>query len=183
MELYFVTSNKGKADEVEKILGLPIKTTSIELPEIQSLDLIEIVEQKVRKAYEEVEKPVFVDDAGLFVEAWNGFPGPFVKFMRLAGKYDNDLLLRMMENETNRRATARSVIGYFDGRVLKTFTGEVRGILIKEERGRRGWGFDSVFQPDGYNKSFSELGEKVKNTISHRYNALKKFASFLQELC
>jgi XTP/dITP diphosphohydrolase len=178
MELHFVTSNKGKVSEAEKILGLPIHIVDLELPEIQSLDLHEIVRDKVKRAFDQVQKPVFVDDVGLFVEVWNGFPGPFIKYMRMAG--NNDLLLRMLKNEANRSVAAKAVVGFADGEHIETFEGEVKGILTSEERGKNGWGFDPIFQPEGYEQTFAEMGEDEKNKISHRYNALVKFKEFLQ---
>ncbi|CAN5156508.1 XTP/dITP diphosphatase [soil metagenome] len=180
MELYFVTSNKGKVREAEAILGLPIKIANIELPEIQSLDLHVIVKAKVKAAYEQVKKPVFVDDVGLFVGTWNGFPGPFIKFMRMSESYDNNLLLRMMKGESSRDVVVKDVIGYYDGRTLETFEGEVTGRLTTEERGDDGWGFDPIFEPEGRGLTFAELGENEKNKISHRRRALEKFKEYLQ---
>lgn len=182
VDLYFVTSNKGKVEEAKDILGLPIQIAELELDEIQSLDLHEIVRKKVQAAYQQVKKPVFVDDVGLFVEVWNGFPGPFIKFMRMSGDYDNDLLLRMMRHEANRTVIARGVIGFYDGKRLETFEGEVKGVLTAEERGIEGWGFDPIFEPEGRGQTFAEMGNEEKNKISHRKRALEKFKAFLENV-
>lgn len=99
-QLFFVTGNEGKMMEAQRILGFPIEIVKFDLEEIQSLDLAEIVRHKVLQAYQIVKKPVFVDDVGLYVSAWNGFPGPFVKYLREAG--GNELLLRMMRLENDR---------------------------------------------------------------------------------
>lgn len=180
MELYFVTGNKGKVSEAEKILGFPVQIADIDLPEIQSLDLSEIVNQKVKAAYDQVKNPVFVDDVGFFVDAWNGFPGPFIKFLHKAG--GNPLLLHMMRGEDNRLVTAKGIVGYFDGKNYEIFEGEVKGQLSYEERGKDGWGFDFVFQPLGSDLTFAEMGEQKKNEISHRAIAMTKFKEFLSTL-
>ncbi len=182
MELHFVTSNKGKVLEAERILGFPIKIVDRELPEIQSLDLHEIVKDKVKRAYDYAKKPVFVDDVGLFVNVWNGFPGPFIKFMRLSGSYDNELLLKLLKNENDRKVTVRAIIGFCAGDNIHTFEGKVEGSLAIEERGKEGWGFDPIFIPKGYDHTFAEMGEKKKNQISHRAIAMTKFKDFLNTL-
>jgi len=179
MELYFVTGNKGKMVEAERILGLPIQIADVELTEIQSLDLGEVVKDKVSKAYERVQKPVFVDDVGLFVDTWNGFPGPFIKFMRLSGSYENELLLKMLKNEENRAVVVKAVVGFCDGSKIQTFEGEVKGVLATQERGSDGWGFDPIFIPNGYDQTYAEMGEEKKNRISHRAIAMSKFKDFL----
>jgi len=182
MEWYFVTSNKGKVAEAQDILGIPIQIAEIELDEIQSMDLHAIVEKKVKAAYEQIKKPVFVDDVGLYVDSWNGFPGPFVKFMRLSGQTENDLLLRMLSNESNRKVTAKAVVGFYDGENIHMFEGEVSGVLTTEERGNDGWGFDPIFEPEGRGMTFAELGTEEKNKISHRRRALEKFKEYLETI-
>jgi XTP/dITP diphosphohydrolase len=179
VDLYFVTGNKGKVSEAEKILGFPIHIANIDLPEIQSLDLNEIVKDKVERAYEKINKPVFVDDVGMFVNAWNGFPGPFIKFMRLSGSYDNELLLKMLAGEKNRAVIVKAVVGFCDGDNIHLFEGKVEGVLADEERGSAGWGFDPIFIPHGYDQTFAEIGEEKKNKISHRAIAMNKFKEFI----
>jgi len=182
VELHFVTSNKGKVSEAEKILEFPIEIADIELPEIQSLDLSEIVKDKVVRAYEKVNKPVFVDDVGMFVNAWNGFPGPFIKFMRLSGSYDNELLLKMLAGEKNREVVVKAVIGFYDGGNIHIFEGKVEGVLAHEERGSDGWGFDPIFIPKGYDQTFAEMGKEKKNKISHRSIAMNKFKEYITSM-
>lgn len=177
MELSFVTSNKGKVKEAESILGFPIRIADIDLPEIQSLDLHEIVRAKALLAYEKVGKPVFVDDVGIFVDAWNGFPGPFIKYLREAG--GNELLLRMLQQESIRTAVTKAVIGYYDGGKVEIFEGVARGEIVRSPRGADGWGFDPIFQPEGSSLTWSEMGDVEKNKISHRSQALAKFKDFL----
>lgn len=179
MKLHFVTSNKGKVEEAKMILDIPVEVTALHLPEIQSLDMEEIVKEKALHAYQMIKQPLFVDDAGLFINAWNGFPGPFVKFLAQAG--GNDLLLRMMRKESNRNAVLRAAIGYHDGVTTHTFVGEVAGTIATIPKGEKGWGFDPIFIPNNALKTFAEMMREEKNAISHRRNALKKFKEFLDD--
>src|SRR3989338_3993072 len=98
-KLCFVTSNKDKVDEAREILGIPIEIVDIDIDEIQSMDLKKIVKHKALEAYRRVKKHLFVDDVSFEVKAWNGFPGPFIKFLRLAG---SELLLRMLSGEKDK---------------------------------------------------------------------------------
>ena len=175
--LYFATSNKGKVMEVQAILGFPIAIASLEIAEIQSLDLKEIAYHKVKEAYKQLKKPVFVEDVGFFVDAWNGFPGPFAKYLHLA--VGDEGIIQMMRGQKNRQIVARAVIGYHNGKSINTFLGERIGTLPDKPRGAKGWGWDPIFIPEGDSLTFAEIGAKKKNKISHRAYALAEFKTFL----
>lgn len=177
--LTFVTSNKGKAREAQEILKFPLRIHPLDLVEIQSMKLEEIVEHKVKQAYDILKTPVIVDDVGFLVDAWGGFPGPFIKFMTPKGS--NDLLLQMMSHEKNRKVTLMSGIGYTDGIVTRVFIGEVNGNITISPRGKDGWGFDPILIPEGYNQTYAQMGPEVKNTMSHRKRSLEKLREFLSE--
>ncbi|MDO8474054.1 MAG: RdgB/HAM1 family non-canonical purine NTP pyrophosphatase [bacterium] len=177
--LYFVTSNQGKLEEAKMILGMPIIFARVDLVEIQSLDLEEIAKDKTRRAFEFIQKPLFVDDVGLYIEAWNGFPGPFIKY--LTDAVGNEGLLKMMENEINRNVIARLIIGFHDGKDIHAFIGETKGTLAKESRGENGFGWDSVFIPKGIDKTYAELSMEQKSTFSHRRIALENFRNYLRQ--
>lgn len=177
-QLYFVTSNKGKIKEAEMILGIPINPMNADLEEIQSLDLEEIVKAKAIKAFELVHKPLFVDDVGLYIEVWNGFPGPFIKY--LCEAVGSKGLLRMMKDETNRQLVAKAMIGFHDGKEVFTFMGEVEGTLATKPRGEGGWGWDPVFIPAFTEKTYAELTATEKNAVSHRRAALENFKTYLK---
>lgn len=177
-ELYFVTSNRHKAKEAEEILDIKISPVDKDLVEIQSLDLEEIVKKKAKDAFQLIKKPVIVDDVGLYVSAWAGFPGPFIRYVYDAG--GNELLLRMLQGEENRGVTAKAAIGFHDGKKAFAFIGEVKGEIAKEPRGKGGWGWDPIFIPEFTRKTYGELAPAEKNSISHRRAALEKFKSFLQ---
>ncbi len=178
-KLYFATSNKGKADEASKILRFPIEIVNIELDEIQSLDSKKIVEHKVQQAFEKIKKPVFVDDVSLEVFAWNGFPGPFIKFIPEAGGYE--LLVKMLKGENDKRVKIIATVAYHDGKKIHTIDGSFVGKVV-EKRGSSGWGFDPYIIPDGYDQTFGEMEENVKNEVSHRARALINFKKLLDSL-
>lgn len=178
-KLIFATGNKGKAREAQQILEIPIEIRDLELDEIQDLDLEKIVKHKLRQAFENVKAPVIVDDVALKLDAWNGFPGPFVKYIHVASNGNNQLILRMLRNEENRRGTLIATIGYHDGDNMHLFTGEVKIEIATEERGDNGWGLDPILIPEGSDKTYSEMSEEEKNTDSHRTRALAKFKEFL----
>lgn len=175
-ELHFVTSNAGKAEEAKAILGISVKIVSLDIPEIQSFDLEEIVRQKAAKAFELVGQPLFVEDTGLFVDAWNGFPGPFVKYLK--DVVGNEGMLKMLEMESNRKATAKAALAFYDGRELRVFLGEIEGKIVRKARGQS-WGWDPLFVPEGSEKTYAELSGAEKNKISHRRKALEKLKQFL----
>lgn len=175
-KIYFATGNKGKVEEARFILNHPVEILDVELDEIQSMNLEEIVEHKARQAYEKIKKPVFVDDVSLEFDIWKGFPGPFIKYLQHIG---NDLILYMMRNESNRKVKLIATIGYFDGNIMHFFTGFIWGTIAVESRGERGWGFDPLFIPDGQEMTFAQMSDKVKNEVSHRRIALDKFKKFL----
>lgn len=177
-KLYFVTSNKDKMSEAQKILGISVEIVHLDIDEIQSMDLAKIVEAKAREAYKRVKKPVFVDDVSFEVAAWNGFPGPFIKFLRQAGNNTFELLPRMLSAEKDKTARVTAGIGYHDGRRVHVIEGSFIGTIVPR-RGNKGWGFDPYVVPHGFTKTFGELGEHTKNKISHRARALRKFKKLL----
>jgi XTP/dITP diphosphohydrolase len=179
MELYFVTSNENKIKEAQAILDIPISIIKLDLPEIQSLDPEEIINHKAKIAYEKIKKPLLVEDVSFLVDSWGGFPGPFIKYLQKAG--GNELFLRMMSNEKNRKASAIATIGLHTGTDIILFSGRVDGQIVQSIRGVNGWGFDFIFQPDGEQRTFAQMSDEEKNKLSHRYRALAKLKAFLKK--
>jgi len=175
--LFFVTSNEGKIKEAKEILGFPIEVAKLELDEIQSLQLEDIVTHKVKQAYEKIQKPVIVDDVGLYIEDWGGFPGPFIKFLIESG--GNELLINMMKSALSRKVVAKAAIGFYNGTNLKTFIGEINGTISEEPLGDNGWGWDNVFIPEHSDKTYAQMTSEEKNQMSHRRAALEKLREFL----
>ncbi len=166
----FITSNQSKADYLAKYLGHPIDHVKLDLDEIQSLDLKEIVEHKVRQAYEKIRKPVIVEDVSLEFSALNGLPGPFIKFFEKSLPFET--ICSMIDGKT-RDATARCVFGYFDGKDLKLFEGSLDGQIAEKPSGENGFGWDKIFIPQGYPVTRASLNEE---DYQKTYSQLKPFA-------
>ncbi len=185
--VYFASSNENKFVEVEKILekekeknryemGISIKIlfSKIIIKEIQSESIIEVAEDKVKKAFNIIKNPVIVEDDGLFIEDLNGFPGIYSSFVyRTIGNKGIINLLQDKENR-NRKASFLSIFSFFDGKIVKSFTGETIG-HITTEISSEGWGFDPIFKPENEDKTYGQLNILKKNEISHRSKALKIF--------
>lgn len=170
-----VTGNANKAIEYRAMLpGIEIETESAEIDEIQSDELETIARKKARTAFELLKKPVVVDDTGFYLEHWKGLPGPYMK--HFSDKFGRETLLRMLGDATDRRGYAKTCIAYCDGQEEFVVSAEVHGTVTTELRGPEGlFGFDYCFIPEGYDKTFAELGSEIKYQISHRARALQAF--------
>jgi len=190
-KLVFATNNKHKLSEVQKITSGDIEIISLadincseDIPE--TADTLEgNALLKARYVKEHYGYDCFADDTGLEVEALDNAPG--VYSARYAGpehdaKANMQKLLYEMNGTENRKARFRSVIALLmDGQEF-LFDGTVNGIIIREEKGNAGFGYDPVFMPDGYTQTFAELGDDIKNTMSHRALAVRKLATFLSTI-
>jgi inosine triphosphate pyrophosphatase len=182
-EFILVTGNANKARELGDILNLDITNEKVDLPELQSLNLSEVVEAKARAAYEVIKQPVLVDDVALTFTALRneqgvGLPGPFIKFfLEALGPSGIADLVHKYEDHS---ALAQAALGYFDGTTFTLFIGEEMGEIV-EPRGGSGFGWDSMFQPQGYEQTYAEMTDEVKNQISHRAMAAHQFKQFLAE--
>ncbi len=174
-DVLFVSSNKNKFYEAKNILsknGINLGFFKNSLREIQAESIKEIAALKVDEAYRQCHKPVIVEDAGLFVESLNGFPGPFSSYVfKTIGNLG---ILRLVK--TNRKAKFQSVVAYCDNKYgVVLFDAKVEGKISKNSKGK-GWGYDPIFTPNGQSKTYAMLSNK--NEISHRYKALKKFSNW-----
>ncbi len=179
--VFFATNNIHKFNEVRSILanrGIAVGMLRVKALEIQSDCLTEIARVSAKDAFERCKLPVIVEDAGLFVDALKGFPGPYTAYVyKTVG---NKGLLKLMEEVKSRGAVFRSSIAYCDG--LKSeplcFEGESLGEVTSEERAGScsSFGFDPVFRPCGSGKTFAEMSIDEKNSFSHRSQAISKFA-------
>ena len=178
-----VTRNPGKAREFEKIFseyGLRFRIEPMETPEIQSEDLREVAERSVLYAYDVLREPVMVEDAGLFIEALNGFPGPFSSYVYKTIGVEG--ILKLMRGVEDRRAKFISVIAFYSPitEPVKFFMEEVEGYISDRVRGSKGFGFDPIFIPtEGDGRTFGEMGVEEKNKLSHRGRAARKFAEWI----
>ncbi len=180
MKVYFVTSNEGKFKEAREIgskYGVEVKWLRKEYLEPQGNDLEEIARLSAELLAKEIEKPFFLEDSGLFIPALKGFPGPYSSYVfKTIG---NEGILKLMEGVEDRRAYFLAVVAFWDGEKVLTFKGRVDGMITKEMRGDKGFGFDPIFEYNG--KTFAEMGEE-KNEVSHRRKALEKFFEYLKNL-
>lgn len=172
----FITGNQNKADYLAKYLGHPVDHVKLDLDEIQSLDLKEIVEHKVRQAYEKIGKPVIVEDVALGFEALGGLPGPFIKFF--VDKVPFETICSMIDGKT-RNATARCVFGYFDGKDLELFEGSLDGQIAEIPSGENGYGWDKIFIPQGYEVTRASLNEADDQKTYLQIKPFGKLKEFL----
>ena len=153
----FITGNQHKADALARVLDLPLAHRAVDLTEIQSTSLEEIVEHKVRQAYVVAKCPVLVEDVALEFTALGGLPGPFIKFF-VEAPNGLENLCRILDSFDDRSAVAACVFGYCDGERVKLFRAELHGVIAKHPAGNGGFGWDKIFCPDGYEgKTRAEL--------------------------
>ncbi len=175
MKLTFVTGNANKAKYLADYFHMPVDHVALDLPEIQSLDLEEIVRDKAAKAYAAVEKPVLVEDVSLACAGLGGLPGPFVKWFLEAVKREG--ICRLLDGRS-RSAVASVAYGFADGAEVKIFTGSVSGTVSDVPRGESGFGWDPIFIPDGHTKTFAEMTPNEKHETAMRREALEKMKKF-----
>ncbi len=191
MKICFATSNINKLNEVKKLVP--------SLMEIVSLDDLNFTEEipEVKDTFEgnAIDKAIFIyqkfgiktfaDDSGLEVNALNGAPGVYSARYAGSRKEDKvknlDLLLKNMEDKKERSAQFRTVIAFIDGDTPQIFEGKAKGKITYSPKGSKGFGYDPIFIPDGYNQTFAEMSLEDKNMISHRAIAFKKFSMFLTD--
>lgn len=194
-KLVFASNNAHKLEEIRAILGTQYEVKSlkdigceVDIPETGST-FRENALQKATYVKEHFGFDCFADDSGLQVEALGGEPGVYsaryaVKNgVQVEGNKDDanmNVLLEKLANEENRKACFRTSIALIFEGETHFFDGTVEGRIIHEKRGDGGFGYDPIFIPDGYDKTFAELGNEVKNGISHRARAVAKLADFLR---
>ena len=183
--VFFATGNINKFNEARSILGkygIAVGMLRLKGDEIQSESLKDIAQTSVKNAYNRCQLPIFVEDAGLFIEGLEGFPGPYAAYVYKT--IHNSGILKLMENLADRNAKFQSVIAYCDDQTPCKpicFDGEVKGEITlteRKEQGKSGFGFDPIFQPEGSTQTFAEMTLQEKNGYSHRAMAIRKFAEW-----
>lgn len=182
--IFFATNNVNKFNEARKVMsehGIAVGMLRIKSLEIQNDSPEEIAKASVVDAFEKCHLPIIVEDAGLFIDALKGFPGPYAAYVYKT--IGNQGLLKLMEKEKERKAHFESAVAYLsEGSKLPVcFSGEVKGKIAFEERrgdGKSGFGFDPIFKPAHSRKTFAEMSITEKNLHSHRANAFRKFAKW-----
>jgi XTP/dITP diphosphohydrolase len=178
--ILFATSNRGKLEEAKRVLeplGFSVQSEDVKGIEIQADTTGQVAAYSSRAAASLRGKPVLVEDAGLFVESLGGFPGVYsayaLKTLGMKG------IITLLGASRERRARFVSSVAYCEpGREPDVFDGWVDGCIADEPRGTHGFGFDPIFIPEGGALTFGELSLDAKTAISHRGNALRKFAEW-----
>lgn len=207
MKIVFATNNQHKLSEIRQILGDKVEVLSlkdigcdVDIPETGTT-LEANALQKAQYVYDHYHIDCFADDTGLEVEALNGAPGVYsARYASMASytsntsqtsstsspaSHDSEAnmarLLKELAENNNRKARFRTVIALILQREAYQFEGIVNGEITREKSGAEGFGYDPIFQPDGYDKTFAELGMDIKNQISHRARATMKLCEFLKK--
>lgn len=191
MKLVFATNNSHKLQEVSAILSNNVELLSLkdiscntDIPETaKTLEGNALL--KAQFIYDNYKMNCFADDTGLEVDVLNNEPG--VYSARYAGENKNSeanmlKVLQKLQGQTNRKARFRTVIALIINGKEYLFEGIINGKIINSKKGESGFGYDAIFIPEGYNKTFAELGDNIKNKISHRAIAVNKLCNFLQTI-
>jgi inosine triphosphate pyrophosphatase len=179
-KITFVTGNMKKLEELKAILGdsFQLDNAKIDLPELQG-EPDEVAIEKAKLAAKEINGAVIIEDTSLCFNALGGLPGVYIKWF--FEKIGNEGLYKMLEGFEDKTAYAQCIFTYCAGPDSEpiTFVGRTNGKIVKP-RGPEGFGWDPVFEPEGYDQTFAELDKEVKNKISHRYKSLMKVKSYFE---
>jgi non-canonical purine NTP pyrophosphatase (RdgB/HAM1 family) len=174
----FITGNAAKAEQLGRHLEHPVAHKKLDLPEIQSLDLHEIIEHKTREAFKQVGGTVLVEDTSLTFKALGKLPGPLIKWFLT--ELNNEGLCKILNPYEDRTAVAEVCFGLYDGGELKIFEGQTEGMIADVPRGERGFGWDPVFIPKGSEKTWGEMDVDEQKSTSMRRIALLKLEEYLK---
>ncbi len=177
MTLYFITGNPNKLKEVRAILGDVIHL-DLNLAEIQSSDPEEVIRAKLESAIIHHKGPLIVEDTSLHMDCLNGLPGPLIKWFMNHGGAPH--LFKIAEKFGEYGAQARCTMGLYDSGEIYFFEGVVNGRIVSP-KGETDFGWDPVFQPDGFCLSYAQMSKEMKNNISHRRIALDKLRDYLMK--
>lgn len=174
--IYFITGSKYKFEEVKAILP-GIEQLKMDLPEIQELDPHKIIQAKLEAAFVHSNGEFIVEDTSVYMDCLEGFPGPLIKWLQQA--VGNDGLVGITEKFENSRVIVKTIIGHAKNKDdIRFFEGTLKGSFIRPA-GESDFGWDSIFLPDGHDKTFAEMSLEEKNAVSMRGQAAKKLKEYL----
>lgn len=179
MKIRFLSGNRFKVAEVQRILapaGVDIVAVSKKIEELQTEDVEALVRDKLIKAFEVIGRPLFVEHTGLYLSGLNGLPAGLTQIFW--DRLEADRFTKLVESLGDSKVTAKTVLGYCDGREMHLFEGAIEGSVPATPAGSRDFQWDCVFVPDGHTQTFAEMGN-AKDDISMRRKALDKFADHL----
>src|SRR5258708_8159634 len=151
----FISGNAGKVHELKTHLDFPIEHRKLDLPEIQSLEIKEVVTAKAQEAYKTLQKPVLVEDTAVTYKALGKLPGPFIKWFLL--ELGNEGICRLLNSFATREATVCVMYCLYDGKTFQIFEGIAEGTIADKPRGDEGFGWNSTFIPKGSDKTWGEM--------------------------
>jgi non-canonical purine NTP pyrophosphatase (RdgB/HAM1 family) len=172
MRLLLVTSNENKWREAERILGgaaIELGRARVDVPEIQAATTAEVALAKARAAFDALGEPVVVEDAGIELAAFGGFPGPFIKYWETLGGLTS--ICRAVDGPGDRRVVAVCALGVCTGAETFVVEGRTPGAIADAPRGGAGFGWDAIFVPEGETRTFGEMAAEEKDRVSHRRRA------------
>lgn len=178
----FVSSNENKVSQIRRSLNVPVDHVNLDIAEIQSLDSRDVVFQKAIEAYKQLKRPVLVDDSSLSFSALGKLPGPFInQFLQELGP---EGLCRLLDNYQDRSAIATSALAFHTGVDIVVFNASITGQIANKPRGNNGYGWDTIFIPEGYEKTRGEMDEKGKerDNTSVRKKVLEKLEIYRSQL-
>lgn len=183
MKITLASSNRHKFEEMSKILkpyGIELERADVQVNESDFETLEESAEDKARKAFQILKKPIIVEDTGVYFQAYNNFPGLYPKRMYLSLGFNG--LLKLLEGE-NRKAYFKTCISYYDGFRMKTFSGKLQGKMAERvhDADKDVLPYEKIFMPKGHKVTLSAISRGEKNTFSHRGIATRKFAEWFSK--
>lgn len=179
MYIYLVTGNKNKLQQVKKFLKLDFKHIDLDLDEIQSLDTSKVAEHKVKQAYLAIGAPVFVFDTSVEIGCLNGFPGPLIKWFYQA--LSLKMVCQIVHQFSDHSTTATNTLTFYDGQAVKHFQASAKGEIAKKPLGSNGFGWDSIFIPEGQSKTYAQLGPSSPSYHQNYRQVLVQFKKFLED--
>ena len=174
----FITGNQGKAEYLSDYFHINVARAKLDLREIQSLNLREIVENKARQAFDTLKKPVLVEDVSLIIHALGRLPGPFIKWF--LKELQPEGICNLVLNKENKSATAQVCYWYHDGVSVQLFPGAINGSIAPKAVGENGFGWDKIFITEGYQITRAQMETEDYEKTSPRKIALKNFEEYLK---
>lgn len=180
MNVTFVTGNPGKAKYFSEIIGFDVEYHDADTDEIQDMELAVIAEFKARQAYEQLQRPVIVEDTSLAIDFLKGLPGPFIKWFELSIGLEG--ICRLADGDLKRLARAENVHVYYDGSQTKVFKGGFDGTISDIPKGSTGFGFNPIFIPEGEQKTMAEMSEEEFKRVYLKIKPIIEVKEFLSSL-
>jgi inosine triphosphate pyrophosphatase len=179
-KIVYVTGNAHKSEYFAKIMGMDIKQMKVDVDEIQSLNLREVVKHKAYQAFELAKRPVIVEDTKMTFNALGALPGPFIKWF--LDELGAEGLCKLLDGYSDRSAIAGAAIAYYDGSTLEIFEKELAGKISNKPEGTDGFGWNKIFIPEGSDMTLAEMDEVLFTNYYHKIKAFKELKKFLDTL-